>query len=151
MSRVKGKTRFIVSSYTYLTLGFSNPVGAKFSRWRLGINSFGANGKILCLRDLKIRARGRYTKTWWKEFFLLHGSLFLVSLWSGKEGTITGIYFKILRPTLLLLLEANSLLRCFHSFTLGVNFPRTPDYPGGQGIFFSFWSSSLSLNFEFEI
>ena len=46
VSRVKGKTRFILSSYTYLALGFSNPVGAKLSRWRLGINSFGANGNL---------------------------------------------------------------------------------------------------------
>ena len=46
VSRVKGKTRFIMSSYTYLALGFSNPVGAKFSRWCLGINSFGANGDL---------------------------------------------------------------------------------------------------------
>ena len=26
-----------MSSYTYLALGFSNPVGKKLSRWRLGI------------------------------------------------------------------------------------------------------------------
>ena len=43
VNRVKGKTRFLMSSYTYLALRISNPVGAKLSRWRLGINSFGAN------------------------------------------------------------------------------------------------------------
>ena len=43
---------------------------------------------------------------------------------------------KIIRPTLLLLLEAKSLLCCFHHFTLGDNFPRTPEYPGGQGTIF---------------
>ena len=47
VSRVKGKTRFLMSSYTYLALRISNPVGAKLSRWRLRINSFGAN------RDLR--------------------------------------------------------------------------------------------------
>ena len=30
VSRVNGKTRFIMSSYTYLALGFSNPVGTNF-------------------------------------------------------------------------------------------------------------------------
>ena len=39
----EGKTRLLMSSYTYLALGILNPVGAKLSRWRLGINSFGAN------------------------------------------------------------------------------------------------------------
>ena len=46
VSRVKEKTRFLMSSYTYLALGISNPVGAKLSRWRLGINSFGASGDL---------------------------------------------------------------------------------------------------------
>ena len=31
-----------MSSYTYLALGISNPIGAKLSRWRLRTNSFGA-------------------------------------------------------------------------------------------------------------
>ena len=39
----EGKTCLLVSSYTYLALGISYPVGTKLSRWRLGINSFGAN------------------------------------------------------------------------------------------------------------
>ena len=39
----EGKTRFLMSLYTYLALRISNPLGAKLSRWRLGINSFGAN------------------------------------------------------------------------------------------------------------
>ena len=39
----EGKTCLLMSSYTYLALGISNPVGAKLSHWRLGINSFGAN------------------------------------------------------------------------------------------------------------
>ena len=43
VSHVKGKTLFLMSLYTYLALGISNPVGAKLSRWRLGINYFGAN------------------------------------------------------------------------------------------------------------
>ena len=43
VNRLKGETRFLMSSYTYLALRISNPVGAKLSRWRLGIISFGAN------------------------------------------------------------------------------------------------------------
>ena len=43
VSPVKGKIHFLMSLYTYLALRISNPVGKKISRWRLGINSFGAN------------------------------------------------------------------------------------------------------------
>ena len=43
VSRVKGKHVYSCLGITYLTLRISNPVGAKLSRWRFGINSFGAN------------------------------------------------------------------------------------------------------------
>ena len=39
----EGETRLLMSPYTYLALGISNPVGAKLSRWRLRINFFGTN------------------------------------------------------------------------------------------------------------
>ena len=43
MSRAKKKLVSSCLGITYLAPGISNPVGAKLSRWRLGINSFGAN------------------------------------------------------------------------------------------------------------
>ena len=43
VSHVKGKLVSSCLGITYLTLRISNPVGAKLSRWRLRINSFGAN------------------------------------------------------------------------------------------------------------
>ena len=46
VSRVKEQLLSFMSLYTYLALVFSNPVGAKLSRWRLGINSFGATGQF---------------------------------------------------------------------------------------------------------
>ena len=46
VSLVNGNTHFFMSSYTYLALGGSIPVGAKISCWRFGINSFGANGDL---------------------------------------------------------------------------------------------------------
>ena len=47
----EGKTRLLMSSYTYLALGISNPVGTKISRWRLRINSFCANGYLRSVRS----------------------------------------------------------------------------------------------------
>ena len=46
VSRVKEELVSFMSLYTYLALGFSIPVGAKLSHWRLGINSFGAPGNL---------------------------------------------------------------------------------------------------------
>ena len=43
VSRVKGKLISSCLGITHLALRSLNPVGAKLSRWRLGINSFGAN------------------------------------------------------------------------------------------------------------
>ena len=86
VSRVKGKTRFLMSSYTYLTLRISNPVGAKLSCWCLVINSFGANGDL----------RRSYTQC---DHFYAGAKLFCSSfgiISSRRQISSTYIFYQVL-------------------------------------------------------
>ena len=97
-----------------------------------------------------------YTKTQGNEFPLCTAHFFF---WSDKVETRQKYsYFK--NPpshplsNSLPHLEANALIRCFHSFYPWSQFTRIQDYLGGRGRFQFFevqvWVWNLSLKFRFE-
>ena len=63
VSRAKRKPVSSCLGITYLALGISNPVGAKLSRWCLGINSFDANWDIRrsCMLRRNCPAGGKFS------------------------------------------------------------------------------------------
>ena len=93
-------------------------------------------------------ARGGVYQATRKQISSLHSSLFLPSQRSENKTELLLFKNPPSNPlsNLLIYLEANSQICCFHSFHPWIQFPRIPDYPGGRGRY-----EFLKFKFEFEI